>query len=179
MSKAKKSEEKDRIPNMELILIGAFFACFLFWAVSKCSVTQSKYEQEAALNTPKKIVDTTVVEKKITPAPSDKPVKKTPKTKTIIKEVSLLYAVVDGLKLRTGPTRDSSIVQQLTLNEPIYFLNKVSDFKEKINMGTYIADEPWIKVKTKRGHEGWVYGAGVNYYQVAAKATEETSDFEN
>lgn len=179
MSKAKKKEEKDSIPNMELILIGAFFVSFLFWAVSKCSVTQSKYEQEAALNTPKELVDTTIVQKEIAPTSSDKTVKKTPKTKTVIKEVSLLYAVVDGLKLRNGPTRDSSIVQQLTLNEPIYFLNEVSDFKEQINMGTYVADEPWVKVRTKKGFEGWVYGAGVNYYKVTATVPKETERFEN
>ena len=58
MSKGKKKQEKDSIPNMELILIGAFFVTFLFWAVSKCTVTQSKYEREAALNAPKEVVDT-------------------------------------------------------------------------------------------------------------------------
>ena len=172
MSKAKKKQEKDSIPNMELILIGAFFVSFLFWAVSKCTVTQSKYEQEAALNAPKKIQDS-IVHKEIKSAPLEKPVKRVAKTKTVIKEVSILYAVVEGLKLRKGPTRDSSIIQQLTLNEPIYFLNKVSPFKEKINMGTYIADEPWIKIRTKKGQEGWVYGAGVNYYKVTPRAIEE------
>jgi len=171
MSKEKKKQEKDSIPNMELILIGAFFVTFLFWAVSKCTVTQSKYEREAALNAPKEVVDT-IVQKEIAPAPINKPVKKITETKTVIKEVSILYAVVEGIKLRKGPTRDSSIIQQLPLNEPIYFLNQVSPFKEKINMGTYIANEPWIKIRTKQGHEGWVYGAGVNYYKVAAKAAE-------
>ncbi len=171
MSKAKKKQEKDSIPNMELILIGAFFVSFLFWAVSKCTVTQSKYEQEAAINAPKETMDS-VAQKEIDPVPVNKPAKKTTKTKTVIKEVSILYAVVEGLKLRKGPTRDSSIVQELTLNESIYFLNQVSPFKEKINMGTYIAEEPWIKIRTKSGHDGWVYGAGVNYYKVPAKAVE-------
>ena len=176
MSKAKKTEEKDSIPNMELILIGAFFVSFLFWAVSKCSVTQSKYEHEAALNAPKEVVDT-VAHKKIDPISVDKPVKKAPKTKTVIREVSLLYAVVGGLKLRTGPTRDSAIVQELALNEPIYFLNEVSDFKEKINMGAYIAEEPWIKIRTKRGQEGWVYGAGINYYKAPVPEVIEEENY--
>ena len=171
----KKKQEKDSIPNMELILIGAFFVSFLFWAVSKCTVTQSKYEQEAALNAPKKIKDS-IVHKEIKPVSIDKPIKKIAKTKTVIKEVSILYAVVEGLKLRKGPTRDSSIIKELTLNEPIYFLNEVTPFKEKINMGSYIAEEPWLKIRTKKGYEGWVYGAGVNYYKVPAKIVEEEEE---
>jgi hypothetical protein len=32
-----------------------------------------------------------------------------------------------------------------------------------VNLGTEKADEPYVKIKTKRGTVGWVYGAGVHY----------------
>jgi len=53
----------------------------------------------------------------------------------------------------------------LVLYEEVHFLNEITPFTEKISLGTSVADEPWVKVKTKRGGEGWVYGAGVYYYK--------------
>ena len=170
MSKAKPtSKEKDVIPNMELILIFIFFGAFIVWAVSKCMVTQAKYEQEASLDNPVELVDSLKVASEPTEKKSKekeaKEEKAVPKTKTVVKEVSALYVVLDELKLRKGPSRDSSIVKQFKLHERVYFLEEVTEFRERINLGSRVAFEPWIKVRSKSGHEGWVYGAGVNYHR--------------
>ena len=162
-----KSKENDVIPNMELILIFIFFGAFVVWAVSKCMVTQAKYEEEAALKNPVTKVDSVKTEPKpatdVTALTEEKKV--APKTKTIVKEVAALYVVLDHLKLRKGPSRDSAIIREFKLHDRVYFLDQVTTFREKINLGDRMAYEPWVKVRSKSGHEGWVYGAGVHYHK--------------
>jgi len=165
-----KKKEKDVIPNMELALIAMFFLSFVIWTVSKCTVTQAKYEEEATsvdINTAKKDSIATANAQAIKAAATKAKAPSVKKTRTVIKEVTKLYVVLDRLKLRKGPTRDSAIVYQFKLNDQVTFLEQVTDFTEKINIGTKIADEPWIKVRGQGGHEGWVYGAGVHYYRRA------------
>jgi len=179
MSKAKKkSKEIDIIPNMELILIFIFFGAFLVWTVSKCMVTQAKYEEEAALKNPVTQVDSVKVNPK--PAADDAAAvvekKPAPKTKTVIKEVSTLYVVLDQLKLRTGPSRDSSIVKQFKLHDRVYYLDQVTSFRERINLGDRMAFEPWVRVRSKSGHEGWVYGAGVHYHRERFEEVEMVNE---
>lgn len=164
-----KKKEKEVIPNMELALIAMFFLSFIIWTVSKCTVTQAKYEEEAisaeAKNPIKKDSIPTANTQAIEAASKKAKALPPQKTKTIIKEVTKLYVVLDQLKLRNGPTRDSAIVYQFKLNDKVTFLKQVTNFKEKINLGNRIAEEPWVKVRGPSGHEGWVYGAGVSYYQ--------------
>jgi len=163
--KKKVEEEKDVIPNMELVVIFIFFASFIVWAVSKCTVTQATYEAEAAIENANQPKDTiALLPKAVLPAIAKPatPAKKV--SKTVIKKVTVLYVVLNELKLRKGPTRDSAIVRQFKINEAVDFLGVVTPFKEKINMGKYIAEEPWVKVRSSTGIEGWVYGAGVSYY---------------
>lgn len=177
MSKPKsKSKEKDIIPNMELIIIFIFFGAFVVWAVSKCMVTQAKYEEEATLKNPIAQIDSTKREPKpaITTSNAAAEDKKTvSKTKTVIKEVAALYVVLDQLKLRKGPSRDSAIVKEFKLHDRVYFLDQVTSFREKINLGDRMAYEPWVKIRSKSGHEGWVYGAGVHYHREKFETMEE------
>lgn len=164
--KESSSKEKEVIPNMELILIVIFFGAFLVWTVSKCMVTQAKYEKEAAVENPALNIDSIKLAKeKMRKDSIAKTKAKTATTKTVLKEVSALYVVLDELKLRKGPNRDSAIVRQLKLHDRVYFLDEVTSFRERINLGNRIAFEPWVKVRTKTGHEGWVYGAGVHYHR--------------
>jgi len=164
-------KEKDVIPNMELALIAMFFLSFIIWTVSKCTVKQAKYEEEATSSTSATLATKDSIATAI-PKATAAQVKKAKaaavqKTRTIVKEITKLYIVLDQLKLRNGPTRDSSIVYQFKLHDRVTFLEQVTNFKEKINIGTRIADEPWVKVRGQGGHEGWVYGAGVSYYRQA------------
>ena len=162
-----KKEEGGLLPKVELIAIFIFFLSFIIWAMSKCSSTQVQYEQDAAKNnkqteTPVKEIETETIKKPIAAATGEKnkaPVKAAPE------KVTVLYVVLDGLKLRKGPHLDSSIVRTLKLDSEVYFLNDVTDFKQEINLGDRIAIEPWVKVRSYTGHEGWVYGAGINYFK--------------
>lgn len=104
----------------------------------------------------------------ITPTPlpqKEGVIQKEAPTKNAETELSKLYVTIDGLKLRTGPSLDSTVLYQCSLFEEVYFMNEVTDSTYQLSLGKEMADEPWVKVKNKRGKVGWVYGAGVNYYK--------------
>lgn len=85
---------------------------------------------------------------------------------------SILYVTIDGLNMRTGPHLDSSIIRKLELFEEVVFMNEVTDTTQQISLGKEIANEPWVKIRQKRGHVGWVYGAGVHYYKKKREGVE-------
>lgn len=76
-----------------------------------------------------------------------------------------LYVTLQDLKVRKGPSRDSSIITVLALNEEVMFMEKRTGFREKINIGTEVTNEPWVYIQTKKGRKGWVYGAGIHYFK--------------
>jgi len=78
---------------------------------------------------------------------------------------SKLFITIDKLKIRSEPGLKSKILGELPLFSEVYFMEEVTDSIYSLNLGKEIAHEPYIKVKTKRGTIGWVYGAGVNYYK--------------
>lgn len=159
------------------MLLAIFFASFSIWAIAKCNRTQVQLSpHRVAVVQP----DTTIVQSNTNGLP---PIVKVdtinsttaakPKEnhspqkeiKKIIVDRSILYITIDGLRLRTGPSLDSTTIVKLPLFEKVYFLDEVTDFKQEINLGLKVTEEPWVKVKTKKGVSGWVYGAGVNYYK--------------
>ncbi|MEM1120563.1 MAG: SH3 domain-containing protein [Bacteroidota bacterium] len=77
-----------------------------------------------------------------------------------------IYVWVDKLRLRTEPTTKSEMVTTLREGEALNFLNERSDFTEKINLRGTLFDEPWLKIATKNGQKGWVYGGGVKFYKI-------------
>ncbi|MCC7505317.1 MAG: SH3 domain-containing protein [Saprospiraceae bacterium] len=86
---------------------------------------------------------------------------------------STLYVTIDGLKLRKEPTLKSDVVAKLELYEPVYFLNQKTEKTEEINLGYEKVTDHWVKVRTKAGKEGWVFGAGVHYYKMKRKGVME------
>lgn len=161
----KKSESEGVLPKIELLFIFIFFMVFITWAMSKCGSVQEDYAQKAG-------VDTESIEAPKPTEASPKPIEavkepvSTPsKTPVKTEKVTILYVILDGLKLRKGHHLDSSIVKTLKLNDEVYFLGETTNFKQKINLGDRMAIEPWIKVRAYTGHEGWVYGAGVHYFK--------------
>ncbi len=78
---------------------------------------------------------------------------------------SKLFITIDKLKIRSEPGLKSKVLGELPLFSEVYFMEEVTDSIYSLSLGKEIAHEPYIKVKTKRGTVGWVYGAGVNYYK--------------
>ena len=87
--------------------------------------------------------------------------------------VSKLFVTIDGLKVRKEPNLKSEVVTRLKLDEQIFFLNKKSEKPEEINLGYEKVTDYWVKIRTKSGKEGWVFGAGVHYYRMKRKGVME------
>lgn len=169
----KKQDDGGVLPKIELLFIFIFFLVFITWAMSKCGSVQEEYAEEAKSNIP--LTETAKVseqEKKIVTKSVDTTKKiallKAAKSPVKIEKRTVLYVLLDGLKLRKGHHLDSSIVKTLKLDDEVYYLNETTDFKQKINLGDRMAYEPWVKVRAYTGHEGWVYGAGVHYFKPKA-----------
>lgn len=160
------SEKKGSIlPSLELLIIAAFFIGFAFWAINKCTATRANYidrtEREHIRNLEDSLGraiedvqrDTPKVAPEQTLAPSTAPA------------LSKLYVSIEGLKVRKSPRRDAEILESLPLFEEVYFLNEVTDSTSIVNLGKQTVSEPWVKIQTRKGRSGWVFGAGVHYYR--------------
>ncbi|HFC00650.1 MAG TPA: SH3 domain-containing protein [Phaeodactylibacter sp.] len=81
------------------------------------------------------------------------------------KAPTILYAWVDKLRIREQPTTKSKIVMEVKEGTSFTYLNEKTDYKERINLRGTLYNEPWLKIKTKDGKEGWVYGGAIKFYE--------------
>ena len=155
------------LPRLEITIIGVFFISFVFWAVARCNRTRSEYAQ---MEQQEKMQDS--IEKEMT-AEIAKPVAPVEETNEVAQPifeapqqpVTPLYVTLENLNMRDKPSLSGKIVDRLKLFDEVTFLNEVTDFRQEIKLGEITAYEPWVKVKTDEGKEGWVYGAGVHYFK--------------
>ncbi|MCB9333816.1 MAG: SH3 domain-containing protein, partial [Lewinellaceae bacterium] len=80
---------------------------------------------------------------------------------------------INGLKMRKEPNLKSGVVTRLKLDEEVFFLNEKSEKRDTINLGYETVAEYWVKVRTKSGKDGWVFGAGVHYFKMKRKGVME------
>jgi uncharacterized protein YgiM (DUF1202 family) len=123
--------------RIDRIVIIAVAAIFILWAISRC-VRRGGTDDATITNTQNGGLGNT-------PAAN-------------------VFIYVDSLKMRTGPNTDSAVVQILYKNEEITFTGERSSFTQTIKL-EQIMTEPWLKVKTKQGKTGWVFGGGVRPYR--------------
>ncbi len=181
--------------NLETIIIGAFFLFFIVWAVQKCNQTAKIKQAElnkghdiqnrdsigrasrTVVTPPAPLTLTppaqTTVQSIATPTkpaviPPSQPIKPAtpPTTKPTEK---LLYVTIEGLNVRAEPSLKAKSFGKLKLHDQVAFLDKVTEDTQKLSLGTEEANEPWVKIRTKRGTIGWVYGAGVSFYKTKRK----------
>ncbi len=169
-TRKKKQDDGGVLPKIELLFIFIFFLVFITWAMSKCGSIQEEYAQETTDNTSLRETTNVPEKEKEVAKPTvtetvEKPLAATSKVPAKIEKRTVLYVLLDGLKLRKGHHLDSAIVKTLKINDEVYFLGQTTDFKQKINLGDRVAFDPWVKVRAYTGHEGWVYGAGVHYFK--------------
>jgi hypothetical protein len=101
------------------------------------------------------------------------PAPQTATTPAAAPKYTTLFVTIDGLKMRKEPGLKGAAIAKLDLYEQVYFLNKRSDFTQEISLGKEKVTDHWVKVRTKEGKEGWVFGAGVNYYKEKRKGVLE------
>ncbi len=95
------------------------------------------------------------------------------KVSTNTEKNAVLYVTIDGWKVRSKPSLKSEIITKLKLNEEVIFLNKKSEKQEEISLGYEKVTDYWVKIRTKTGKEGWVFGAGLHYYKMKRKGVME------
>lgn len=76
-----------------------------------------------------------------------------------------IFVTTSELRLRIAPNLQAETLERLKKGEALIYLNLKSTDTEVVNMGGYTAEEPWVKVVTELGVEGWVYGEGVRFYK--------------
>jgi uncharacterized protein YgiM (DUF1202 family) len=179
--------------KFEVLFVAVMFLCFFAWAFSKCSTqgitppvtnnpdtvpddmedTGENVSPAAANNPNSPTYDlnepTTPSASTVTPQPNGN-VEVVNRNNPAAnggtrRSYTPLYVTLQDLKVRTGPSRDSAIVSTLSLKEEVMFMEKRTGFRERINIGTEITNEPWVYVQTQKGRRGWVYGAGVHYFK--------------
>ncbi len=172
------AKQKSIVPGIEILIIIVFLFSFLIWAVPKCAATKSKRQLEEQIkretveDETDKILDS-IAANLVTAGgtvagqvdSTKKAIKQKIPTAPAATNRSVLYITIDNLKLRKSPHLDSAVVATLPLFEEVYFLDEVTDFTQQISLGYEITEEPWVKVRTKKGKDGWVYGAGIHYYK--------------
>ncbi len=156
--------------RLELLVIAAIFIAFCFWAISRCNAKRDQMrkqmEAEAMEDRIQDSLDRAAAmaqalpPKDTTPAAPPKP-----QVEIIREQVTPLYVVLDELNMRAQPKLNSKLLSRLQLYDELVFLNEVTDFRQEINIGGQVFNEPWVKVKNQRGQVGWVYGAGVHYFK--------------
>lgn len=168
-------KQKSILPSFEVLLILVFFIFFVLFMVPKCLKTKSELQRstdatQATIDSLDRVMDSLIIKpnaevttvkdttKKVTATP-------TAAATTPVDTRTKLYITIDKLKLRKGPSLDSVVVATLPLFEHVYFLGEVTEFTQEISLGYEIVEEPWVKIRTRKGLDGWVFGAGVHYYK--------------
>lgn len=130
--------------------------------------TQRPTPQPVATTTPAPVTTAPVSTLRPARTPAATTTTATPTTAAAPK-YSTLYVTIDGLKMRKTPGLKGELVAKLELYEPVFFLNQKSEKTEEISLGYEKVTDHWVKVRTKAGKEGWVFGAGVHYYKMKRK----------
>lgn len=79
-----------------------------------------------------------------------------------------LYSWLEDLRVREKPEKSATVVAELGVGESVTYLNEKTAFTIQVNIRGQNLDEPWLKVKTREGIEGWVFGGGLKVYEVSA-----------
>jgi hypothetical protein len=173
---------KGLLPKVEIIIVGVFVFSFLIWIIPKCgSDRPDKKSDSSALllgdtlqadgmptdasKTPPTRDSVATSVPAATTATAPPPTAASPAAAKPEMQYSRLYVTIEGLNLRSEPGLKSKVLAKIPLFEEVFFLNEVTDSTTEISLGYEKANEPWVKIRTRKGQEGWVYGAGVSYYK--------------
>lgn len=74
-----------------------------------------------------------------------------------------VYTWVDKLNIRDLPKLDGKVVAQAATQTPLRFTGEQSEASETIVLRGVVYQEPWMKVVTPEGTEGWVFGGAVKH----------------
>lgn len=163
--------------RIEYIVIILFFIFFIIFSATRCNKTKSELAvvdpTSTKVETPKDTFRTKNDTSKIKPSIAEKDSNTINKPKIIEKKVTKLFVTIDGLNVRNEPNVKAKSFGKLKLYDEVEFMNDVTKESTKLSLGAVDANEPWVKIRTKKGTVGWVYGAGVSYYKTKKKGVLE------
>lgn len=159
--------------KLQFIMFGVLLLVFLIWANRQCTSTQNEFEEEQVTNAAEERADSLAALLEAAnggaePAADDQVNRDTLRggQMQLIRERSTpLFVTIDNLAMRKGPGLNFEIITRLKLYEEVGYMNEVTLTRDTIELGTVTAVEPWIKIRNEKGRDGWVYGAGVDYYK--------------
>lgn len=160
------------LPRIEILILLVFFISFFGWVFNKCTRTKASLIQERTIQELQdSLAQLNEGQEEAVAAPVDTLPRKTttpaldPTPEEQYPEV-ILFVVIDGLNMRTEPNLNGEVIDQLDLFDEVQFLHEVTDSTTQLKLSEDIsADEPWVKIRSPKGREGWVYGAGVHYHR--------------
>jgi len=74
-----------------------------------------------------------------------------------------LEVILDNVRLRDAAGLKGKEIGRLAKKSKVIFRGVFSDFTDKIKLRGIQYDDPWLKIKTDKGIEGWIYGASVRF----------------
>lgn len=182
MSEEKSTSTKPtRLVKFQFILFGILLLVFFIWAGGQCSrsqaeiVTDEQLKMQAMVDSLAKLQAATEEHTQNKPRVNDGISRDTIRggQMQIIRERKTpLFVTIQGLALRGGPGLNHKIIDRLKLYEEVNFLNEVTDSLYTIKLGNITPTEPWVKIRSQKGREGWVYGAGVDFYKRKLEGVE-------
>ncbi len=169
------------LPSIEVLIVVVFLMSFIMWAFYQCNERKTQNRptletvaepESVSTDTPTNTANTSSSEHSTANTATNTSTTTNSSTSVASPSTAFssgmtkLYVSLDQLNVRTHPHLDSTSIKKLPLFEEVYYQEQITDFTQKINLGNgEMADEPWVKVRTKSGHIGWVYGAGVHYFK--------------
>ncbi|MCB0705738.1 MAG: SH3 domain-containing protein [Saprospiraceae bacterium] len=76
---------------------------------------------------------------------------------------TILISNIEYLRLRSVPGPQGEILENLPNGSSMEYLGEMSSFRTEVNLRGITFDEPWIKVRTDAGIEGWVFAGALNF----------------
>lgn len=73
------------------------------------------------------------------------------------------FVKLDNSPLRTAPSLKGNIISKLEAGSSVYHLGEVGKEMTVMVLDSSNFCEPWLKVKTEKGAEGWIYGARLDH----------------
>lgn len=127
---------------MDKIVVAVVAVVFIVWAISRCAGGKgdANGETETATNT------------------------NTQNGASGNTKPGQIFIVWDSVRLRNGPSRDSSALMTLYKNAPLTFTGKRSNNMDEISQDGIKYREPWIEVRAANNKVGWVFGGSVRVY---------------
>ncbi len=162
MSDTEKKKKKGLLPKTELIILIVLLGFFVLWSLKQCSNSIKPIEETPVLS-----------QEDQSDSVENQPIISELRVDTfeIVKEVTALYVNINKLKLRSSPNLKSEVLEELEIGSKVMFAGEVTDSLYTFSLGKREVTEPYVKVKTWKGLEGWVYGAGVDYYKKKVEGT--------